>query len=136
MEHWTDYMKRNAIPPQEAVELLGRWSEDETAIGMLFIAGARAAVVMRTRVHRVADGRLELHDPEDPAGAAFGLSGADFQYGPVMMFPRWPLPPPVNVTGLSVWLPAGSWLFLWDARPGTPGSFPVGPGLLGPARMG
>jgi hypothetical protein len=134
MEHWTDYMKRNAIPPQEAMELLAGWCEDESAIGMVFIASAQAALTMRTRVQRISGGRLELHDPEYPAGATFGLSDAGFQYGPVMMFPRWPLPPPVNVRGLSVWLPTGSWLFLWDARPGTPGDGLIGPNLLGPAR--
>jgi hypothetical protein len=136
MEHWTDYMKRNAIPPEKATELLDGWHEDETTIGMVFIAGAGAAVTMRTKVQRILAGRLELHDPEDPAGATFGLSGAGFQYGPVVFFPRWPLPPPVNVEGLSVWLPAGSWLFLWDARPGTSGTGLVGPGLLGPTRVG
>lgn len=136
MEHWTDYMKRNAVSPERAAELLGAWYESDTPIGMLFISSARAVVTMRTRVQYLTAGRLELHDPGHPNGAVFGLAGAGFQYGPVMMFPRWPLPPPVNVVGLSVWMPTGSWLFLWDARPGSSGANLAGPGLLGPAQFG
>jgi hypothetical protein len=136
MEHWADYRKRNAVTPEKAMELLDGWYEDETAIGMLFIAGAEAAVTMRTKVQRILAGRLDLRDPKDPAGASFGLSRAGFQYGPVMLFPRWPSPPPVNVQGLSVWLPSGGWLFLWDAGPGTTGAGLIGPRLLGPTRVG
>jgi hypothetical protein len=136
MEHWTDSMKGNAISPDEAMELLAGWHVGATAIGMLFHAAARATVMMRTRVHQVSADRLELLDSGCPAGAGFGLQGAGFQFGPMLLFPRWPLPPPVNVTGLSVWLSSGGWLFLWDARAGTPGAELIGPGLLSSSRMG
>ena len=117
MEHWSDYMKRNRVSAETAIELLTRWQDEANTVGVFFIADARTAVMVRACVNRASNGSLEIRDAAGQSTrASFGLSGANFQYGPVQVFPRWPAPPMVWVTGLSIWLPSGSWLFVWDVK--------------------
>ena len=61
-------------------------------------------------------GRLQINS--ETAEATFNLKEAEFLYGPVQLFPRWPYPPPVEVIAVQAALPGGDWLVLAeDFRP-------------------
>jgi hypothetical protein len=61
-------------------------------------------------VQSLRNGRIDIRGAT--VGTGFNLKDARFTYGPVQMFPRWPMGPMVEVMAVSAYLAAGEWLVL------------------------
>ena len=103
------YLADKRIPPDDAWRRFDEWRVQHAEIGVLFVAKPATVATMGT-VHSLRDGMLRLQG--STVAARFNLQGATFMYGPVQMFPRWPMGPMVEVMAVSACLPSGEWLML------------------------
>ena len=85
------------------------WRMRGAEIGVLFVAKPVTVSSIGT-VQSVRNGTLRIQG--STAGAGFNLQGASFTYGPLQVFPRWPMGPMVEVMAISAYMPAGEWLVL------------------------
>jgi hypothetical protein len=104
-----DHPTAQALPATDAWRIFDGWRASEQIIGVLFM-GRHGSLATSGTVTSARMGRLQLNG--DCAEATFNLKNAEFLYGPVQMFPRWPYPPPVEVIAVHACLPGGDWLVL------------------------
>jgi hypothetical protein len=104
-----DHPTAQALPATDAWRIFDGWRASEQIIGVLFM-GRHGSLATSGTVTSARMGRLQLNG--DCAEATFNLKNAEFLYGPVQMFPRWPYPPPVEVIAVQACLPDGDWLVL------------------------
>src|SRR5947209_12323276 len=82
------------IPQDQAWGILDRWKVSRSEIGILFF-GKSGTVCTSGSVSSARNGKLQFNG--ETSEASFNLKSADFLYGPVLMFPHYPSPPPVEV---------------------------------------
>jgi hypothetical protein len=97
------------IPESDAWSRFDDWRVRHTELGVLFIAKSARLSSLGT-VSSVRNGRLEIRG--ETAGAGFNLKDARFSYGPLQVFPRWPMGPMVEVMAISAYMAQGEWLVL------------------------
>src|SRR5947209_7992811 len=93
----------------DAWRLFDQWRTGANEIGVLFL-GRHGSLTTSGTVTSARMGRLQINSAT--AEATFNLKDANFLYGPVQLFPRWPYPPPVEVIAVQACLPGGDWLVL------------------------
>lgn len=97
------------LPSGDAWRMFDKWKLGRKEIGVIFY-GKSGTLCTLGVLSAARDGRIEVSGTN--AGASFNLKSADFLYGPVLMFPRWPAPPPVEVMAIQACLSNGDWLVL------------------------
>ena len=99
------------IGAHEAWQLFDNWRAHGNEIGMLFCARSGTAVISAMcRVYATRNGLLLLKTAD--GGVSLNLKMAQFNYGPMKVWPRWPAGPTVDVLALQAFLEAGEWLVL------------------------
>ena len=104
-----DHPSAQSLPANDAWRMFDQWRASGQTIGILFM-GRHSSLTTSGTVTGTRTGRLQINS--DTAEASFNLKDAEFLYGPVQMFPRWPYPPPVEVIAVQACLPGGDWLVL------------------------
>jgi hypothetical protein len=105
----TDY-RGAPIPADQAWRTFGDWKSSGREIGVIFYGGAGSSLYTMGFVESARNGRLLLKS--DTVRASFNLARANFTYGPVPTWPRWPAPPIVEVIAVRAQLENGDWLAL------------------------
>lgn len=108
------------MPSDEAWRMFDRWKAGAKQVGVIFYGKSGTFCTMGV-IASAHNGRLQFS--AETAGASFDLKSAEFLYGPVQMFPRWPLPPPVEVNAIQAYLKTGDWLVLAEGI--TPDALPI-----------
>ncbi len=98
------------IPPEQAGRTFGDWKSSGHEVGVIFYGASGMSLYTMAFVDSVRDGRLLLKG--DAVRASFNLRGANFTYGPVQTWPKWPSPPIVEVIAVQAQLENGDWLAL------------------------
>ena len=99
--------RKNSIKADEAWGMLDRWKTSGQEIGVVFWSRSGNVYALGS-VESVRNGRFQLRS--ESARASFNLIGAEFRYGPMQTWPRWPSPPVVEVMALTAELPGGDYL--------------------------
>ncbi len=97
------------LEAHEAWQMLDRWKTQTKELGVVFWSGS-ANLYTLAKIESAKNGRIQLRG--DTARVSFNLTGATFKYGPMQTWPRWPLPPIVEVTALRAELKNGDYLAL------------------------
>jgi hypothetical protein len=106
------------ITADRAWRTFDQWKAAGLEIGVLLFGKAGMITALGT-VESARNGRLAIQG--DAVGATLNLKGAQFSYGPVKTWPRWPLPPIVEVVAVQAFLTNGDWLVLAEGlRPNLP----------------
>ena len=96
---------------EEAWRIFEGWKVHQKEVGLLFCGRSGTAVISALCTVRVAhNGLLQLKG--EGSGASLNLKQAQFTYGPMQVFPRWPAPPPVEILAMQAFLVTGDWLVL------------------------
>jgi len=103
------YFQDKLIPAADAWRRFDDWRIRRAELGVLFVAKPATLSSIGT-VQSVRNGMLRIQGTT--AGAGFNLKDATFTYGPLHVFPRWPMGPMVEVMALSAYTPDGGWLVL------------------------
>src|SRR5215831_14618724 len=103
--------RRNPIQPDQAWCILDRWKSSGREIGVIFWNRSGNVYALGS-MKSARNGRLELCG--EVARASFNLIGAEFRYGPMQTWPRWPSPPVTEVMALTAELPGGDYLAVAD----------------------
>jgi hypothetical protein len=101
--------KERPIEPQEAWQIFDGWKNRGQEIGAIFW-GRSGTLYTLGVVVSVKNGRVELRGAS--ARASLNLEGATFKYGPMQTWPRWPMPPIVEMNALRAELPNGDYVAL------------------------
>lgn len=97
------------IERQVAWQLFDRWKNLEQEIGVIFWSRCASLYTLAV-VESARNGSVQLKG--EVARASFNLAEATFTYGPMQTWPRWPLPPIVEVTALRAKFANGEYLIL------------------------
>ena len=89
--------------------MFDRWKHRGQEIGVIFW-GRSANLYALGVIESAKNGRVQFKG--NAARASFNLVGATFTHGPMKTWPRWPLPPIVEVTALQAQLGDGGYLAL------------------------
>lgn len=113
------------IAPDQAWRTFDHWKSASLEIGLLLFGKAGIITALGT-VESGRNGSLSIRG--EGVGATLNLKGADFSYGPVKTWPRWPMAPIVEIIAVQAFLPNGEWLVLGEGlrpsslpRPSLPG---------------
>src|SRR4051812_10332909 len=109
LRHMTDY-PGNPIPTDEAWRIFSGWKGNGREIGVIFYGGSGTSLYTMASIKSAQNGRLLLKG--DQIRVSFNLTRADFTYGPVQTWPKWPSPPIVEVIAVQAQLGNGDWLAL------------------------
>ena len=77
---------------------------------MIFYAASGTSVYTMGFVELARNGKLLMKG--DTVRLSFNLTQANFAYGPVQTWPKWPSPPIVEVIAIQAQLTNGDWLAL------------------------
>lgn len=99
------------ISSDQAWQILDRWRLSGREIGLIFY-GRSNTLYSLAKVMSLKNGTLGLAGEESKT--TFRLANAEFKYGPMQVYPRWPSPPIVEVNALQAALVGGDWLALAD----------------------
>ena len=77
---------------------------------MIFYGASGTSLYTMGFVESARNGKLLLKS--DTVRASFNLTQANFTYGPVQTWPKWPSPPIVEVIAVQAQLENGDWLAL------------------------
>jgi hypothetical protein len=99
-----------SIPTDQAWRMFGDWKSSGREIGVIFYGCSGNSLYTMGFVESARNGKLLLKS--DTARASFNLVRANFTYGPVQTWPRWPSPPIVEVMAVQAQLENGDWLAL------------------------
>ena len=113
------------IEAHEAWQMFDQWKNRGQDIGVIFWGRSANLYTMGT-VASLRNGRLELKAAF--ARASFNLTGANFKYGPMQTWPRWPSPPIVEVNALRAEFANGDYLALAEGLTPDSISSPMLPG--------
>jgi|ERR1043165_4057891 hypothetical protein len=97
------------LPHSDAWRMFEQWRSAANEIGVMFL-GRHGSLATTGTVTSARMGRLQINSGSTEA--TFNLKDANFLYGPVQLFPRWPYPPPVEVIAVQAYFPSGDWLVL------------------------
>ena len=96
------------IPADQVWRKFAGWKSDRREIGVIFYGSSGASLYTMGFVAR--NGKLLLKS--DTVRASFNMTRANFTYGPVQTWPKWPSPPIVEVIAVQAQLENGDWLAL------------------------
>lgn len=109
---------RTQISADQAWRTFDQWRAAGLEIGVLLF-GKTGMITALGTVESARNGSLAIRG--DAVGATLNLKGARFSYGPVKTWPRWPMPPIVEVVAVQAFLANGDWLVLAEGlRPDLP----------------
>lgn len=120
---------RDPIPDESAFALLDRWRDMRADLGLIYVS-VRKQIYARTTVRSRTARSLELRG--EKALARIALNGVEYSYGPLQIFPRWPLGPMETVTALEVHWPEEAWLWLFGNAAARAKPLPDARGSIGP----
>ena len=102
------------ISKQQGVDLMKRWKQDETTVGLHF--AARGGTAGSTMLAKIAEVSSRIVFKNDSGSFHFTLYKARFADGPVRAFPTPREKAVVEIHGLHIWLESGHWLFISEAN--------------------
>src|SRR5690349_15780349 len=105
-------MNGTPISTDQAWRTFSDWKAEARAIGVIYYSSAGTSIYTMGVVQSARDGRLRIEG--ESVRATFNLARATFAHGPVQTWPRWPMPPIVEVLAVQVQLENGDWLALAD----------------------
>jgi hypothetical protein len=105
----TDY-RGTPIPTDQAWRTFSDWKGNGREIGVIFYGGSGTSLYTMGFIESARNGRLLLKGAL--VRASFNLTRANFTYGPVQTWPKWPSPPIVEVIAVQAQLENGDWLAL------------------------
>ena len=111
----------NPIGTDRAWRTFDDWKTQRREIGVIFFSASGTMLYTMGLIELARNGSLRLKG--DAMKAAFNLRGANFSYGPLQTWPRWPAPPIVEVIAIQAQLSNGDWLALAEGL--RPGSLPA-----------
>lgn len=100
----TDY-RGTPIPTDQAWRTFSDWKGNGREIGVIFYGGSGTSLYTMGFIESARNGRLLLKG--DLVRASFNLTRANFSYGPVPTWPKWPSPPIVEVVAVQARLENG-----------------------------
>ena len=98
------------IPTDQAWRTFSDWKVNGREIGVIFYGGSGTSLYTMGFIESARNGRLLLKGAL--VRASFNLTRANFTYGPVQTWPKWPSPPIVEVIAVQAQLENGDWLAL------------------------
>ena len=98
------------IPTDQAWRTFSDWKGNGREIGVIFYGGSGTSLYTMGFIESARNGRLLLKGAL--VRASFNLTRANFTYGPVQTWPKWPSPPIVEVIAVQAQLENGDWLAL------------------------
>ena len=98
------------IPTDQAWRIFDDWKSSGREIGVIFYGSSGSSLYTMGFVESARHGKLLLKS--DTVSASFNLTRANFTYGPVQTWPRWPSPPIVDVIAVQAQLENGDRLAL------------------------
>ena len=98
------------IPTDQAWRTFSDWKGNGREIGVIFYGGSGTSLYTMGFIESARNGRLLLKGAL--VRASFNLTRANFTYGPVQTWPKWPSPPIVEVIAAQAQLENGDWLAL------------------------
>jgi hypothetical protein len=105
----TECLTGRTIPSPEAWRMFDDWKRAGAELG-IYLAGKSGHVAAMATIESARNGRILLKG--ESVSVSLNLADAEFAYGPVQMFPRWPSPPMVEVMALQALLRGTEWLVL------------------------
>jgi hypothetical protein len=99
------------IPPDRAWRIFEDWRASGREIGALFVSTSGHSFTLGT-LQSARNGTVRFQG--ESGSATFRLKDAQFSYGPMMTWPRWPNPPIVEIIGLQATTPNGTWVVMSD----------------------
>jgi hypothetical protein len=98
-----------AIAPDQAWRLFADWQAGRKEIGIFFHSQSGSFSTLAT-LRSARNGTVEFGG--DAGKASLRLKDAQFTYGPMMTWPRWPNPPIVEIIALQANMPNGTWIIM------------------------
>jgi len=99
----------NPIAPDQAWRIFSDWQSSAKEIGIFFHSQSGSFSTLGT-LRSARNGTVEF--VADSGRAALRLKDAQFTYGPMMTWPRWPNPPIVEIIALQAYMPNGTWIIM------------------------
>jgi hypothetical protein len=98
------------IPTDQVWRIFGGWKSSGREIGVIFYGGSGTSLSTMGVVESACHGKLLLMGSK--LRASFDLKQANFTYGPVQTWPKWPSAPIVEIIAVRAQLEDGGWLVL------------------------
>jgi hypothetical protein len=98
------------IATDQAWRTFDGWKSTRREIGVIFFAISGTSIYTMGFVESARNGGLLLRS--ETVSVSFNLKRANFSYGPIQTWPRWPAPPIVEMMALQAQLSNGDWLVL------------------------
>ena len=99
----------NPIPADQAWRIFADWKASGKEIGVFFNSQSGSFSALGT-LRSARNGTIEFQ--AEAGKAAFRLKDAQFTYGPMQTWPRWPNPPILEVIALQAYTPCGTWIIM------------------------
>ena len=99
----------NAIPVDQAWRIFADWKASGKEIGVFFHSQSGSFSALGT-LRSARSGTVEFQ--AEAAKFALRLKDAQFTYGPMQTWPRWPNPPIVEVIALQAYTANGTWIIM------------------------
>ena len=97
------------ISAQQAWRIFSDWKASGKELGLFFHSQSGSFSALGT-LRSARNGTIEFQAGEGKA--AFRLKQAQFTYGPMQTWPRWPNPPILEVIALQAIVPDGTWIIM------------------------
>jgi hypothetical protein len=99
----------NQIPTDQAWRIFSGWQASGKEIGIFFHSQSGSFSALGT-LRSARNGTIEFQ--AEAGMAALRLKDAQFTYGPMQTWPRWPNPPILEVIALQAYTRNGTWIIM------------------------
>ena len=99
----------NPIPADQAWRIFAEWKATGKEIGVFFHSQSGSFSALGT-LCSARNGTIEFQ--AEAGRAALRLKDAQFTYGPLQTWPRWPNPPILEVIALQAYTSNGTWIIM------------------------
>ena len=99
----------NRIPTDQAWRIFADWKATQKEIGVFFHSQSGSFSALGT-LQSARSGTVEFQ--AEATRIALRLKDAQFTYGPLQTWPRWPNPPIVEVIALQAYTLNGTWIIM------------------------
>ena len=99
----------NRIPTDQAWRIFSDWQTSGKEIGVFFHSQSGSFSALGT-LRSARNGTIEFQ--AEAGKAALRLKDAQFTYGPLQTWPRWPNPPILEVIALQAYTANGTWIIM------------------------
>ena len=99
----------NPIAADQAWRIFADWKASRKEIGVFFHSQSGSFSALGT-LRSARNGTIVFH--AESGNASLRLKDAQFTYGPLMTWPRWPNPPIVEVIALQAYTPNHTWIVM------------------------